>query len=70
MAYISKRHLGTTCIVEVCQINFLDYEGYNMPRVNKVIFTESKFALLFQHTTENNFGSKQHLTKEWSIHNE
>ena len=32
-----------------------------MPHVNNVIFPESKFALLFRHTTENKFGKqKQH----------
>ena len=42
-----------------------------MPHLNNVIFSESKFALLFQHTTENNFWrQKQHLMKEWSIHKE
>ena len=40
-----------------------------MPHVNNVIFSESKFALLFQHTTENSFWrQKQHLMIEWSIH--
>ena len=29
-----------------------------MPHVNNVIFSESKFALLFQHTTENSFEAK------------
>ena len=38
-----------------------------MPHVNNVNFPESKFALLFQHTTKNNFRKlKQHLMKEWS----
>ena len=42
-----------------------------MPHVNNVKFPECKFCLLFQHTTENNFGKrKQHLMKKWSIHNE
>ena len=42
-----------------------------MPHVNNVNFSESKFALLFQHTTENNFWrQKQHLMKEWTFHNE
>ena len=32
-----------------------------MPHVNNVNFPESKFALLFRHTTENKFGKqKQH----------
>ena len=42
-----------------------------MPHVNNINFVESKFALLFQHTTENNsWRQKQHIVKEWSIHNE
>ena len=61
MACISKRHLGTACIVEVCHIKFLGYGGYNMPHVNKVDYSESKFALMFQHTTENNFGGKNSI---------
>ena len=32
-----------------------------MPHVNNVIFSANKFALLFQHATENNFGKQ----KEW-----
>ena len=31
----------------------------------------NKFVLLFLHTAENNFGEqKEHVMKEWSIHNE
>ena len=42
-----------------------------MPLVNNAIFSGSKFALLFHHTTENNSEKQnQHLKKEWSIHNE
>ena len=32
-----------------------------MPHVNDVIFSESKFALLFQHTTENSFGGNNSI---------
>ena len=55
--YISKQHLHvrTAYIIEVCQIKFLGYVGYKMPHVNNVNFSESKYALLVQHTTENNF---------------
>ena len=70
MAYISKHHLGTARSIEVHQIKFLGYGGYNMPHVNNVNFSESKFALLFRPTTEDNFWKlKQHLVKKWSIHN-
>ena len=42
-----------------------------MLHVNNVIFSQNKFALLFEHTKENYFGKpKQHLIKEWSIHYE
>ena len=42
-----------------------------MPHMKSVIFPESKFALLFQHTTENNlWRQKQHIMKVWSIYNE
>ena len=43
-----------------------------MTHVNNFNFSESKFALLFQHTTVNIFGGKTALIlmKEWSIHNE
>ena len=42
-----------------------------MQHVNNVNFPENKFAVLFLHTTVNNFGKrKQHEMKEWNIHNE
>ena len=57
MAYVPKalstNDLGTACIIEVQQIKFLGNGGCNMPHVNNVIFSESKFAILFQHTTYN-----------------
>ena len=62
---------GTACIIEVHQIKNLGYVGYNMPHVNYVIFSECKFALSFQRTTENHFGEQNHyFLKEFSIHNE
>ena len=42
-----------------------------MSKVNNINFSESKFVLFFQHTTENNFGKqKQHLMKEWNFRKE
>ena len=39
-----------------------------MPCVNNVNFSESKFALLFQHTTENNFWRpKKHLVQAYPV---
>ena len=71
MAYISKRHPDTAWIIQVCQIKFSGYGGYNIPHVNNFNFSENKFALLFQQTIENKFWrQKQHSMKEKSIHNE
>ena len=43
-----------------------------MPHMEYVNFSESKFALLFQHITENNiWRQKQHnIMKVWSIYND
>ena len=54
---------GSVWFIEVHQIKFLGYGRYNMPHVNNVIFSESKFALLFQHTKVNNFWKQKHINK-------
>ena len=52
MAYISRHHFVTTRFIEVHNILFLDYGGYNMSQVNNVNFPENKLILLFLYSTE------------------
>ena len=43
--------------------------GYNVPNMNNINFHKYKFARLFLHTTENNFGKQKYLVLKNSVSN-